>query len=141
MTMLRASTISLFYPVAKVTWHPQSRTMKVHRECKLTKEQISHGTRKAISSLSRSSLVRLAYLTANTSTRFKSILTLTFLSPPNLKEAKRQLNKLLVSLSRKLERPLKYLWFLEFQVSGKAHFHLLMDISYSREYHIFLAVQ
>lgn len=86
--------------------------------------------RKGIYEMSRKSKLRLTHIVNNSEVKFKSMLTLTwgdFLPPINGKELKRQLNIFLKHFRRRYKTP-EYLWFLEFQRSGKPHIHILTTL-------------
>ena len=79
--------------------------------------------------LSAKSLNRLAYLASTTRIEFLSIMTLTYPShyPNDGKTVKGDLNRFLTAFKREYGK-LSYLWFLEFQVRGAPHFHILLSI-------------
>lgn len=84
-------------------------------------------TRSEVTTFSKASRQRLAFVASNTDVRFTSMITLTYPRefPSDGKEVKRNLNAFLVTLRRKAEG-LEYLWFLEFQRRGAPHIHLLL---------------
>jgi hypothetical protein len=82
-----------------------------------------------IMEISRDSLRRLAFVANNADCNFRSMMTLTYPSefPMNGKEVKRHLDVFLKRLRRHCPGVL-YLWFLEFQLRGAPHFHVLLNI-------------
>lgn len=119
-----AKTLNSVYPISKVDVYPGG-TVIVKRECLL---QAKPGGRKqGIAKFSRSSLYRVLFLVSETEVRFKSMLTLTYPKeyPMSGRECKKHLNKLLVWMRTKMT--FEYLWFMEFQVRGAPHFHVLLD--------------
>jgi len=82
--------------------------------------------RAKIINFSKRSLKRLKHLVRNSSNIWKSIITLTYPSNFSLdgRLVKSHLNAFLQYLRR---RNIKYLWVLEFQQRGAAHFHILVS--------------
>lgn len=93
----------------------------------------SHSTnrgnkREAIKALSRRSLFRLALTAQSTKFLYHSLLTLTYGPnfPRNGKVVKSHLKRMLAWLA---VRGMKnYLWFVEFQVRGAPHIHIMTDL-------------
>lgn len=81
-----------------------------------------------ITYFSRRSRQRLAFVAANTETKFKTMITLTYPNawPSDGLHVKSQLHCFLQWIRRNCDAPL-YLWFLEFQKRGAPHIHLLID--------------
>jgi len=82
--------------------------------------------RAKIINFSKRSLKRLKHLIRNSANIWKSIITLTYPSNFSLdgRLVKSHLNAFLQYLRR---RNIKYLWVLEFQQRGAAHFHILVS--------------
>jgi len=82
--------------------------------------------RAKIINFSKRSLKRLKHLIRNSSNVWKSIVTLTYPAAfvPDGRLVKSHLNSFLQYLRR---RKIKYLWVLEFQQRGAAHFHILVS--------------
>jgi len=82
--------------------------------------------RAKIINFSKRSLKRLKHLIRNSANIWKSIITLTYPSNFSLdgRLVKSHLNAFLQYLRR---RNIKYLWVLEFQQRGAAHFHILLS--------------
>lgn len=80
-----------------------------------------------ITSFSKKSMSKLAFLTRENATMFNSLLTLTYgdISPRDGRELKVQLNRVLTYLRRK--HAAQYVWFLEFTRRGRPHVHILLD--------------
>lgn len=131
--MLDASTVNYCYPVTAILYNRETKTAIVKRTARKKDGPLKTGNKSNIRYLSQSSLSRLAFLVANTSTKFVSMLTLTYLSFPTTEQAKKQLNRVLQYLERKAGRKLRYLWFMEFQKKGRVHFHVLLDLTRSLE--------
>src|SRR5262245_42277700 len=136
--MIEPTLLNLRYPVSAIALNPATRTARVMRVSKVQNIPPGSGNKKHIRSLSRSSLNKLAWTVINTSSKFTSILTLTYLCPPTIRAAKNHLNRFLQLLHRKLKQDLRYIWFLEFQRSGKVHYHILLNIPYNKQLHTFI---
>jgi hypothetical protein len=82
-------------------------------------------TRSEIGHFSARARKRLAFVAANTDAEFVTMITLTY--PREFetdgKEVKRHLNLFLKRFARRYEH--EYLWFLEFQIRGAPHYHIL----------------
>lgn len=90
----------------------------------------SFNARRGIYEMSKKSKLKLSHIVNNSEVRFTSMLTLTwgdFLPPVNGRELKRQLHVYLKAFRKRYKTP-EYLWFLEFQRSGKPHIHILTTI-------------
>ncbi len=83
--------------------------------------------RGTVTTFTRKSRQRLAFVASNTDVQFTSMLTLAYPRefPNDGKDVKRNLNAFLVALRRKVDR-VSILWFLEFQKRGAPHIHLLL---------------
>lgn len=112
-------------PICGVTKY--RNTIQVRRTCPDLAN--GKGEKRPLRSLSRSSLNRLAFTAHNANLKLKSMLTLTYSErwTRSGRQAKSQLNYYLTRL-RRLFVPLSYLWFLEFQVRGAPHFHVLLSV-------------
>ena len=88
--------------------------------------------RAKIINFSKRSLKRLKHLIRNSANIWKSIITLTYPSNFSLdgRLVKSHLNSFLQFLRR---RKIKYLWVLEFQERGAAHFHVLISSYISKD--------
>jgi len=127
MAMLSAEQINQFYPIAKVDIYPGG-AMQVYRTALRQAPPIPDRERGNISTLSKSSLTRLAFTVSVCHTPLRSILTLTYLaSPIDLRNAKKHLNKFLVSVAR-IYGQFSYIWFMEFTKNSMAHFHVLSTL-------------
>lgn len=137
---LSPDTLNKYFPIGAVVINRETKAAVVMRKGSLngTSPQ-TFGNKKAIRFLSQSSLNELLFLTVNTASKFQSLLTLTFLSPPLAAQAKVHLNKFLVYLRRKIGTTLRYLWFMEFQLRGAIHFHILLNQKYQKPLHMSMA--
>ena len=83
------------------------------------------GNKKKIGQISRRSLRRLAFVAANTDTRFKVMITTTYpkIFPTDGRLAKKHLKAILQKVVRRFS--CKHLWFMEFQKRGAVHFHIM----------------
>jgi len=100
--------------------------LMVSRRSKYPTKSTYH-PRKGIYEMSKKSKLRLSHIVNNSEIKFQSMLTLTwgdFMPPVDGKELKRQLNIFLKEFRHHLKTP-EYLWFLEFQRSGRPHIHIL----------------
>lgn len=120
-------TFNSIYPVSSVTIFSQG-SLVVKRECKL---QSRPGQRRGtVKGLSRRSLFRMVFLVTESSTKFASILTLTYsnsIAPKSGKVTKSHLASLLQEMRRRWPR-IAYCWWLEFQRNGSPHYHILLNI-------------
>jgi hypothetical protein len=84
--------------------------------------------RSEITMFSRKSRQRLAFVAANTSKVFRTMITLTYPAefPTDGLEVKRHLREFLRFLRKDWGNP-SYLWFLEWQKRGAPHVHILVD--------------
>jgi len=80
-----------------------------------------------VTTFTRRSRQRLAFVANNTDVRFTSMLTLTYPSvyPGSGKRVKAHLNAFLTRLRQRIGK-MSYLWFLEFQKRGAPHVHVLL---------------
>jgi len=85
-------------------------------------------TRGEIREFSPRSRRRLAFVANNTDCEFRLMLTLTYPKafPSDGREVKKHLNAFLTALRRRFP-DLSYLWFLEFQIRGAPHVHIIMS--------------
>lgn len=123
------------YPIASMDIYKQGAIIK--RKCLMQSPQVRTGKRGKIKMLSRRSLDRLAFVAQNTSTEFRSMLTLTYPSayPRDGKVSKRQLREL-INVLLYYWPDIDYLWFLEFQEKrGAPHYHILLSIFKPRLYY------
>jgi hypothetical protein len=90
----------------------------------------SPGTRSSITEFSKRSRQRLAFVACNTSVKFRTMITLTYPKefPTDGRRVKANLNAFLAALERHQGRRPSYLWFLEFQIRGAPHYHILLDV-------------
>lgn len=88
--------------------------------------------RQAVTEFSDDARRRLAFVAANTSVNFQTMITLTYPNcfPGNGKLVKKHLRAFLMRLRRNYDKP-DYLWFLEFQKRGAPHFHVLITTRYT----------
>ena len=100
----------------------------IHRHTELRPTPKSRGTRNSIATLSEASRKRLLFTLRNTEKQFNTLITLTYPNqfPLDGKTIKRHLHHWLVSWSRRWGSP-TYLWFLEFQKRGAAHYHIFVE--------------
>lgn len=87
----------------------------------------SCGRRSEITCFSRAARDRLAFVAANTSVIFTTMITLTYPRdyPDDGRICKGHLTEFLQWIRRKWDDP-DYLWFLEFQKRGAPHYHILV---------------
>lgn len=91
--------------------------------------------RREVTTFSKASRMRLAFVACNTSVVFRTMITLTYprVYPSDGELVKKHLNIFLKRLGRKgfflgwEAIKLAYLWFLEFQLRGAPHIHLLVS--------------
>jgi hypothetical protein len=90
-------------------------------------------TRGEITMFTRQARARLAFVAANTSITFRTMITLTYPAeyPTDGQRVKRDLKAFLDWLRRETGG-CEYLWFLEFQKRGAPHFHILIDTPWPR---------
>jgi len=90
-------------------------------------------TRGEVKEFSYQSRQRLAFVAANTDVVFSTMITLTYPRdfPSDGIKVKRDLRAFLDFCRRDLEHPF-YLWWLEFQLRGAPHIHLLLDWPFPR---------
>jgi hypothetical protein len=93
----------------------------------LPNDQTPH-ERGEIAVFTRASRKRLAFVAANTETKFRTMVTLTYpkVWPTDGRQVKRDLREFL-SKMRRVSWGCDYLWFLEFQRRGAPHVHILTD--------------
>lgn len=121
-------TFNQVYPIRKIDVFPGG-AIKVRRECLLQSQLVEKRRRGLITTLSTSSLTRLAFTILASSIELKSLWTLTYLnSPLDLREAKVHLHRFLTTMQRYYGR-FSYVWFMEFTKAGLAHFHLLVSLN------------
>jgi len=85
-------------------------------------------TRDVVTEFSKASRQRLAFVAANTSVEFTTMITLTYPGeyPTDGEKVKRDRRAFQDWLRRDQGNP-EYLWFLEFQKRGAPHYHILTD--------------
>lgn len=135
---LDAAIINCIYPVVGMI--VRDRTIELQRTAiGQISEQLHEHPRGTIKRLSNASLSRLAFLAQETQISFKAMLTLSYGKswPQDGKLVKAMLNKLLTFLRRKYG--IKYLWFLEFQVRGAPHIHVMLSCEYDKKMHTDIA--
>lgn len=116
---------NLTYPIRRITRYKSGWLV----ERKPPANTNTRGDREQITRLSRSSLERLAWTVSQSSTEFKSMLTLTYLFPPkDGLQSKRHLRHFL-SAMQKCFGDYSYCWWLEFTRRGLPHYHLLLTLS------------
>lgn len=88
------------------------------------------GDRKEITEFSARSRQRLAFVACNTDATFRQMVCLTYPGEYSNdgQEVKRHLKAFLQWLRRYLNRGFSYLWFLEFQIRGAPHLHIVLDV-------------
>lgn len=118
--------MALPYPIPPVVGVELYRNDAVVLRGKGWGKGVQH-TRREITTFSKASRQRLAFVASNTAIDFTAMLTLTYPReyPNDGREVKRNLKAFLVELGRKAQG-LEYLWFLEFQKRGAPHIHLLV---------------
>jgi len=125
--MLTPEEVEALYPIKSVLVFQNGLT--VHREANFTYKH-EYSPRKGIYEMSKKSKMKLVHIINNCPIKFKSLLTLTwgdFLPPVNGVELKRQLNIYLNRFRKHFKSP-EYLWFLEFQRSGRPHIHIMTTV-------------
>jgi hypothetical protein len=88
----------------------------------------SEVTRGKVTKFSERSRKRLAFVASNTTIPLRTMITLTYPAeyPSNGKTVKGHLRLFLTWLQKETQG-CEYLWFLEFQLRGAPHFHILTD--------------
>lgn len=88
-----------------------------------------------VTEFSRSSRMRLAFVASNTDVEFNKMITLTYpkVYPRDGKEVKSHLKSFMKRLRRRYGN-FSYLWFLEFQMRGAPHFHILVRLAERVQY-------
>ena len=121
-----AEQINQRYPVTGLKFFSQG--IEVIRTSNLNR-LAPGGQKKALESLSKSSLSRLAFLAQNTKLDLLSMLTLTYgaICPSDGLMVRASRNRFL-SYMRSRFTPLGYIWFLEFTKAGRPHLHILLSI-------------
>lgn len=130
-----AASIRKYHPVAGITWFSDSCAL-VHRKGGGSPPGGGRrGDRKGVTELSARSRMRMAFVLLATRVRFASIATLTYhnVFPIDGQQTHADLNRFLTQFRRRLYG--NYFWFLEFQKRGAPHFHLLLEMGYSRGKH------
>lgn len=122
---MEASTINAVYPITKAMIYKNGIVLE--RTCLL--QGRPRGERKEVTSLSKQSYIRLAFLAAQCPIQFQSMLTLTYGEqfPVRGLEVKKHLRLMMQWLVRRFGS-YSYLWFLEFQRRGAMHIHLLTTL-------------
>lgn len=130
MIRLTPEEIKRRFPVSGLRFYRSG--LEVRRKS-VSKKRPVGGKKRAVQTLSKSSLSRLAFTAQNTGVEFASMLTLTYgkIYPGDGVVVKKSLNRFLTFL-RKRYAPLSYLWFLEFQKRGAPHVHLMIGIKVVR---------
>jgi hypothetical protein len=92
------------------------------------------GRRGEVTEFSEASRRRLAFVANNTEVQFRTMITLTYpkVYPNDGLLCKSHLGAFIQAL-RRYTRRCSYLWFLEFQVRGAPHFHILTDYPMPRK--------
>lgn len=125
---LDPETAKKVFPVSAVINHGNG-VFRVERDCKIQDIRIDTNGRKGrkIKMLTRKSLALLTATIQATDIELKTMLTLTYpeIYPRNGAEVKQGLGRILANLRNK--GAFEYVWFLEFQVRGAPHVHLLTD--------------
>lgn len=125
---LTAEEVNQLFPIVGVRVY--RRSLRIVRQSLLEVRPGKKSKRGEITSLSKRSLSRFAFLVGNSTTPFLSLLTLTYGQnyPVCGLEAKRGLGNVLQAFRRRYPG-VKYFWFLEFQERGAPHFHVGLNIS------------
>ena len=100
----------------------------------LSSMQLEQEKRGSIDSFSVKSKSRLQHLCSNSTCDFISQITLTYdghAAPVDGSDLKADLNHFLTRLRQKF-KGVKYVWVLEFQGNGNPHFHVFLNLEYSR---------
>lgn len=121
--------INYFFPICGLTKYPNG-TMKMRRYSKVKNTASCVGNtskRGSVEKLSKQSLNRLAFTVKETKVKLMSMNTLTYsqVYPTTGKGVKKQLNRYVQMIKRKMGASTNYVWFMEFQRRGAPHFHIL----------------
>lgn len=109
-------------PIVQVVLYENDLVVKRQGVAPQTKGE----TRKDITTFSKESRKRLAFVASNTSVAFTTMITLTYPKdfPSDGKKVRRD-RKAFLDWLRRDQGGLEYLWFLEFQKRGAPHLHFL----------------
>ncbi len=111
--------------------HIWPRAVKLERDYKRKSDTPVGGERGEICSFSAASKRRLRFTASNAFPELISQFALTYHNrQPDGRMVKAHLNAFLVSLRRRFP-DLRYLWILEFQTRGTAHFHLFLSLPHT----------
>lgn len=121
-------TFNCSYPVWQINVYRRGVEI-VRKSMLVTQPGRIRGDRQPIEELSMRSLVGLAFVAANTTVEFLSLMTLTYglVFPHSGVELKRDLNRFLVQLKRAWGKH-DYLWVMEFQDRGAPHIHMVSTL-------------
>lgn len=119
------------YPIRKLTIYPGGVGVVSRSGGRnVSRETIAGQTGRRITRLSRKSLHRLAYTATVASSKFRSVMCLTFSDPFPIsgRVVKYIFNSFRIRMNREFGR-MDYLWFLEFQPTRKApHLHMFCSL-------------
>lgn len=138
--MLNPVEVEALYPLDKVLLYKNGMVIQRKARFKYPKK---YSPRKGIYEMSKKSRLLLTHIVTNSPIRFKSMFTLTygdFMPPVNGKELKRQFNIFLKAYRKRFKTP-EYVWFLEFQKTGKPHLHVITTVNPSDRDRVWLGAQ
>lgn len=124
---IKGESINTSFPISGVIVF--GSVLIVHRVCRLPNRKTQIATRRKIAAINRRSLSRLLFKVIASRIKFTSLLTLTYGQnyPINGKQCKADVNQMLIYLKRSFPK-FSYFWFLEFQVRGAPHIHLISTL-------------